>query len=236
KERTRLEAERLAAVTQVTNLESQIKKSLRDDERISLRGQQREAEIKARSAADQIQIIDEELETMIVRAPHDGIVTTWETKKNLLGRPVEVGQELITIAATSGEWVLEVEVPDDDMAPVLAAHSELQARIKSGQAPPDEALGAYFVSATDPEHRYHGFVRRIASKAETVEGKHVVKVTVGFSDAVRNDFLSRNQELRPGAEVRARIQCGDARLAYVLFRDVIQVFYETVLFRWPFLT
>ena len=60
-------------------------------------------------------------------------------------------------------------------------------------------------------------------------------VTVGFKDSVRKDFLSRNQSLRPGAEVRARVQCGDARLAYVLLRDVVHVFYETVLFRWPFL-
>jgi multidrug efflux pump subunit AcrA (membrane-fusion protein) len=237
KERTRLEAERLAAVTQITNLESQIRKTLREDERIALRGQQKEAEIKARSAAEQIQIIDEETETMTVRAPHDGVVTTWEVKKSLLGRPVEVGQELISIASTGGEWVLEVDVPDDDMAPILEAKARLDARIKAGTARPDEALMAWFVSATDPEHRYHGFVRRIASKAETVEGKHSVKVTVGFSDAVRKDFLrsDRNKELRPGAEVRARIRCGDARLAYVLFRDVIQVFYETVLFRWPFL-
>jgi multidrug resistance efflux pump len=237
KERARLETERIAALTQMVNLESQIKNSLRADERVSLRGQQKEAEIKARSAAEQIQIIDEEFETMVVRAPHDGIVTTWEVKKNFLQRPVEVGQELISIAATGGEWVLEVEVPDDDMAPVLAARERLEARIRSGQAAPVAALPAYFVSMTDPEHRYHGFVRRIASKAETKadEGKHVVKVTVGFSDAVRRAFLRRNQELRPGAEVRARIECGDARLAYVLFRDVIQVFYETVLFRWPFL-
>jgi hypothetical protein len=35
--------------------------------------------------------------------------------------------------------------------------------------------------------------------------------------------------------VRARIDCGQARLAYVLLRDVVHVFYETVLFRWPFL-
>jgi hypothetical protein len=63
----------------------------------------------------------------------------------------------------------------------------------------------------------------------------VVKVTVGFSDAVRKDFLTRNQELRPGSEVRARVDCGEARLAYVLLRDVVHVFYETVLFRWPFL-
>src|SRR5262249_43452615 len=107
--------------------------------------------------------------------------------------------------------------------------------IKAGKKPPGSALSAYFVTATDPEHRYPGFVRRIAAKAETVEQKHEVKVTVGFTDEVRRDFLRRNQELRPGAEVRARIDTGEARLAYVLLRDVVHVFYESVLFRWPFL-
>ena len=72
--------------------------------------------------------------------------------------------------------------------------------------------------ATNPEHKYQGYVRRIAAKAETVEQKHVVKVTVGFDEAVRHDFLSRNQELRPGAEVRARVDCGKTHLAYYLLR------------------
>jgi hypothetical protein len=63
----------------------------------------------------------------------------------------------------------------------------------------------------------------------------VVKVTVGFSDAVRQEYLKRNHEFRAGAETRARIDCGDARLAYVLFRKVVQVWHESVLFRWPFL-
>ena len=172
---------------------------------------------------------------MTVRAPLDGIITTWEIKKNLLGRPVEIGQELVSVAGTEGDWVLEVDVPDDDMGPVLAAQSKLEDEIKRGKKKPSESLRCYFVSATDPEHRYPGYVKRIGSKAETVETKHVVKVTVGFTDEVRKDFLKRNQELRPGAEVRARIDCGEARLAYVMLRDVIHVFYETVLFRWPFL-
>jgi hypothetical protein len=78
-------------------------------------------------------------------------------------------------------------------------------------------------------------VRRIAAKAELIETRHVVKVTVGFDDAVRKDYLTRNKKFRTGAEVRARIDCGEAKLAYVLLRDVVQVFYESVLFRWPFL-
>ncbi len=85
------------------------------------------------------------------------------------------------------------------MGPVLEAQSKLQKEIAAGKKPPGSTLAAYFVTATDPEHRYPGYVRRIASKAETVESKHVVKVTVGFSDEVRKDFL----DAEPGAPARA---------------------------------
>jgi multidrug efflux pump subunit AcrA (membrane-fusion protein) len=237
KEYKKLISDRDQAQTQVGYLTTQIAKSSNatDEERDQIQGQLGEARIKAKSAQEQIDIIEAQFKTMNVLAPQDGIVTTWEVRKNLLGRPVEIGTELVAVAATGGDWVLEVEVPDDDMGPVLAAKSKLDAEIKAGRKKPDATLPAYFVTATDPEHRYPGHVIRVGSKAELVETKHVVKVTVGFSDAVRKDFLSRNQALRPGAEVRARIDCGDARLAYVLLRDVVHVFYETVLFRWPFL-
>ena len=208
---------------------------IQDDEKAQIKGQAQEAKIKAESAEKQIKIIQEQLESMKIRAPQDGIITTWEPQKTLKGRPVEIGTELLQIAAVVGEWEMEVDVPDDDMGPVLEAQSKLQKEIAAGTKPPGTSLEAYFVTATDPEHRYPGFVRRIGAKAETVEGKHVVKLTVGFTEKVRNDFLARNQTLRPGAEVRARVQCGEARLAYVLLRDVVHVFYETVLFRWPFL-
>ena len=230
-------AELGAARSQVDHLTRQVRQATnsRPEDLNQLQGQLQGERIKANSAQSQIDIINEQIAALTVTAPQDGIVTTWEVKKNLMGRPVEIGQELVTVAATDGEWVLEVEVPDDDMGPILEAQSKLEREIKSGAKATGKALSAYFVTATDPEHRYQGFVRRIGSKAELVEQKHVVKVTVGFTDAVRRDFLSRNQSLRPGAEVRARVDCGHARLAYVLLRDVIHVFYETVLFRWPFL-
>jgi len=235
KELKRLIAEMQASQTQVSYLTMQVNKALKEDEKYQLSGQLSEARIKAKGSQEQIDIIQEQMESMIIRAPLSGVVTTWEAKKNLLGRPVEIGQELLAVAAIDGEWELEVEVPDDDMGPVLEAKSKLDAAIKRGDEKVDAKLQAYFVTATDPEHRYPGYVQRISAKAELVEQKHVVKVTVKFSDDVRNDFLKRNQALRPGAEVRARIDCGKARLAYVLLRDVVQVWYETVLFRWPFL-
>jgi hypothetical protein len=235
KELKRLVAEMQAAQTQVNYLTIQVNRATRDDERSQLQGQLAEARIKSKSSREQIEIIQEQLESMVIRAPQTGIITTWETKKNFLGRPVEIGTELLTIWATEGDWELEVQVPDDDMGPILEARSRLEAQIKRGEKPPGTRLPGYFVTATDPEHKYPGYVERISSKAELIDQKHVVKVTFKFSDEVRKDFLQRNQALRPGAEVRARVDCGNARLAYVLFRDVVHVWYETVLFRWPFL-
>jgi hypothetical protein len=121
------------------------------------------------------------------------------------------------------------------MGPILDANQRLRKEIEAGTKPSDTTLGAYFVTMTDPEHRYKGHVLRISSKAESAEQEHVVKITVAFPEEVKSDFLSRNREMRPGSEVRARIECGEASLAYCLFRDVRQVFYETILFRWPFM-
>jgi len=238
KEWTKLIATKQEALTQEDSLRKQVNLPAtpgRSDERISLIAQQYEAHIKADSADKQIKIIQDQMESLKIRSPQDGMITTWEPQRTLKGKPVEVGTELLQVAGVAGDWLMEVEVPDDDMGPVLAARSRLQTEIAAGRKPPGSTLEAYFVTATDPEHRYPGYVRAIGAKAETVETKHVVKVTVGFSEKVRADFLSRNEKLRPGSEVRARVQCGDARLAYVLLRDVVQVFHETVLFRWPFL-
>jgi multidrug efflux pump subunit AcrA (membrane-fusion protein) len=230
-------AEKQKAESEVVYLANQAEQAVTsaNPEKYQIRAQRSSALITARSAQEQIDSINEQLELMKVQSPQDGIVTSWEVRRNLLGRPVEVGQELVSVASTVGDWVLEVEVPDDDMGPVLDAQSRLEDQIKQGKKPVGSRLQAYFVMATDPEHRYPGYVLRIGSKAELVETKHVVKMTVGFSREVQKDFLSRNQALRPGAEVRARIDCGKARLAYVMLRDVVHVFYETVLFRWPFL-
>ena len=237
KEFKKLVADKQQAESQALFLAKQIGSNhqIKDDERVQLKGQENEAKIKVDSAEKQLKILQEQFDSMHIRAPQDGIITTWMPEKTLKGRPVEIGTELLQIAAVDGEWEMEVEVPDDDMGPILEAQSKLEKEIAAGTKPSGSTLEAYFIAATGPEHKYPGFVRRIAAKAETVETKHVVKVTVGFSEKVRNEFLASNQTLRPGAEVRARVKCGDARLAYVLLRDVVHVFYETILFRWPFL-
>ncbi len=247
KELNGLIGERQKAESQIGSLSQQVQKlrSGQDSaDLIQVQAQLAEAKITAKSTKARIEIVEEQLESMNVRSPQDGIITTWEARKNLMGRPVEIGTEVLQIAATDGEWILEVEVPDDDMGPVLAAQSDLEADIRENRKKPGTTLPAFFVTMTDPEHRYQGYVIRVAPSAETMaeseqyKNRHIVKVTVGFSEAVRQDYLARNniKEMRPGAEVRARVNCGRTNLAYYLLRKPIQVFYESVLFRWPFLS
>ncbi len=246
KELKGLIAEKQKAENQAVSLELQVKKleSAQDDTDIlQVKAQQAEARITAKSTKERIDIVQEQIESMNIRSPQDGIVTTWEAQKQLMGRPVEMGQELLQVAAIEGDWTLEVEIPDDDMGPILATQSRLEADIKANRVKPSTAVPADFVSMTDPEHRYDAYVIRVAPSAETMaeseqyKNRYIVKATVGFTPAVLKDYLVRNQidEPRPGSEVRARIYCGRTNLAYYLLRKPIQVFYETVAFRWPFL-
>jgi pyruvate/2-oxoglutarate dehydrogenase complex dihydrolipoamide acyltransferase (E2) component len=249
KELEQVTAEERKATSQAMYLTRQADKAQRSQQQggemdwNQIQGQLSEAKLTAKSAKERREIIEEQIDSMRILAPQDGIITTWEAKKNLMGRPVEIGTELLQVAGTAGEWICEVEVPDDDMGPILAAQSQLQADIKAGRKKPDETLSAYFIPMTGPEHTYPGFVRRIAPSAETMpeteqyKNRHVVKVTIGFSDDVLKAYLKDNEskEMRPGAEVRARVNCGGTNLAYYLLRKPIQVFYESVLFRWPFL-
>ena len=71
---------------------------------------------------------------MTVTAPHDGIIVyPFDIRRELMNRPVEVGQELLQIASIDGEWVEEVDVSDNDMGPVLDAQA--QARRGEGRRP-----------------------------------------------------------------------------------------------------
>ena len=132
------------AETQAQSLDVQAQKlrSGQDEqELIQIQAQRAEARITANSSKEQIDLVEEQIESMNIRSPQDGIVTTWEARKNLMGRPVEVGFELLEVAATDGDWILKVEVPDDDMGPILAARSKLEADIKAGRKKPGTPLG-----------------------------------------------------------------------------------------------
>ena len=47
----------------------------------SAQAQQAEAFITAKSSKERIEIVDDQIESMNIRSPQDGIITTWEAKE-----------------------------------------------------------------------------------------------------------------------------------------------------------
>jgi len=146
-----------------------------------------------------------------VTSPIDGIVTTLEVQK-LLGRPVTIGDPLLQVANTQGEWVVKVFLSEDRMGDVLQASTE------AGQAP----LPVRYYLAGHPERTFTGRVQHIGSAAEVIDDQNVVVVRV------RPDPI--DVPLKPDMGGRGKIYCGQHALGYVWFREVIQFVQTRFLF------
>jgi multidrug efflux pump subunit AcrA (membrane-fusion protein) len=168
-----------------------------------------EAEVKAELAglaAQQI-ILDRQAAELTVKSPIAGEVLTWDVANLLLARPVARGQSLLLIAAASGPWVLELQLPDERAGHVLAAYRAARA---AGRQVPIE-----YMLATRPGEKLQGHIQTIARSTEADrENRPSVRVTIALDD-------EQLPELRPGATAVAKIDCGPHALGYVWLHDLI---------------
>jgi hypothetical protein len=124
------------------------------------------------------------------------------------------------VADLTGPWVVEVRMPDDRVGHVLTF--EEQQRAKGDDSP----LAASFKVANEPESKHTGTVKRIALTTETDKtAGATVLVTVDFDRAT-----IPATELRPGAEVIAKIHCGRRSLGYVWLHQLWETIESHVLF------
>lgn len=181
-----------------------------------LAAKESELQISTKSLQSQEALLIEQEKQLIVRAPIDGQVITWNARQQLAARPVQRGQVLMTIADLSRPWVLEVLMPEDRMGHILEAQSKL---------PPGEQMTVSFILATDPGVTFEGKVRKFAMAANMQEEEgNCVLLTVDFD-------RTKLPKLRPGAAVTAKVHCGQKAFGYVWFHDVIEFVQSKVLFR-----
>ncbi|MDA7949877.1 MAG: HlyD family efflux transporter periplasmic adaptor subunit [Pirellulaceae bacterium] len=140
---------------------------------------------------------------LTIHSPLDGQITTWQVKKQLTQRPVQQGQTLMKIVQATGQWQLELQVPERRLKHLLAHQKK-------------EKLTVHFTLATLPGESFYGTVTQIdTTTTRTPEGKQFVPVYV----AVEREKIP---DLRPSASVSAQILCGRQSLGYVIFQDFIE--------------
>ncbi len=153
----------------------------------------------------QLALLGEQRDELTVRSPITGTVTTWNLRKLLLTRPVVQGQSLLSVSRTDGPWVLELDIPDEELF-----------HIRNASRSVSEALVVSFTVATDPGTIYQGGLRQLAAAAET---KTDDQRTVAAIVDIANEKIP---QLTPGVSAIAKVHCGKRPVGFVWFRDVIE--------------
>ena len=169
------------------------------------------------SLEKQMVLLKRKQELLTVRSPIDGQVITWKVDERLKGRPVAHGQKLMDVADPSGDWELEVEMPESRMGPVAEAW-----KTSGGNLP------VTFILATSPSQRIDGHVVEIDHSAEVRgDAGNTVLLRVAFDQARLREVIS---DPKIGAGATARVYCGQRSVGYVYLHDAVD-FVRKMLFR-----
>ncbi len=180
----------------------------KQDELIRYRGEQIRARTEAEGLREKQAVLEARSERLIVRSPARGTVATFQVEQLLRDRPVQRGERLLEIMDESGEWRLELEVPEHRMGHLLRA-------MKNSAT---QTLPLEYVPATAVETTLHGQVRAAAIATRANQSQDVGAIVEVYADIRQDEVPGR----RIGAEVTAKIDCGQRSLFYVLFGDVVE--------------
>ena len=185
------------------------------EEESRLASEEAQAKEKILSLQAQLKILLGKRERLKITSPIDGQVTTWDVVNLLEGRTVQPGQVLMSVSDPSGEWELEVLIPEEHMGYIARAQKELE----------HNDLEASYILANDPSNRHEGTVGdvHLAAEVRGEEGNTVlVHVAIDKHDL---------KELSQGAGVQARVYCGKRAVGFVWFHDLFEFVHSKVLFR-----
>jgi hypothetical protein len=173
-----------------------------------------EATAMLKSLDRQLAIKRQQLDRLEVRSPARGRVVNWQLRQTLLRRPVQTGQNLMTVVDPATEWLVELELPERRVAHFLRA---------SADASPEQPLRVTLTLASLPGQQLTGQVIDWDQRLEVVpEQGNCLRIRVAF------DKQSVNEELlKTGTRATAEIHCGQRSLGYVWFRELIETVHST---------
>lgn len=184
--------------------------------------EERQLQSELANLREQQKILRMQLAELSVTSPIDGNVVAWQIERRLTGRPVSRGNLLCTVADPDGPWQLRLTIPERNAGPIIEAANE------------KGSLPITFAVATMPEHTFAAELNRLSLAARVDQmGTRVVDLHAN----VRGETLDRLGEelgktsLRVGADVTAKIHCGQRPLIRSWFSDVFDFVHRHILFR-----
>ncbi len=163
---------------------------------------------------------------------HDWTVLNSNFREEWRGKEAKPSDPILRLGAQDGPHEIELRIPQKHIGQVLYALAALE---RAGKPP---VLEVDFLLRTDPTRVYKGRLHKhkIAGQADPNrddkdEPDPVVLAYASLDDAdiAPADRLPPEQ-LVSGAEVHAKVRCGNHRLGYSLFYGVWEFFYEKVVF------
>ncbi|MEM9352524.1 MAG: HlyD family efflux transporter periplasmic adaptor subunit [Planctomycetota bacterium] len=198
-----------------------------DGEGVELSGRINELNASLKSLTLQRALLAKKEQELSLKSPIDGLVVTWKVRETIRSRPVRQGLRLMEIADPSSPWELEVFVPESKMGYVAQQLKEQRS------ADADSRLKVTFILATHPSIYLEGEVVSMDTNAE-VKGEegNTVKMTITFDQSellkVTDD---PSTQLKVGADVKAKIACGERPIGFVWFHDLFEFVQSKILFR-----
>ncbi len=171
-------------------------------------------EAQLRSVERESRLLREKEKRLTVVSPIKGSVVTYDVRDILKDRPVERVEALMEVADLSGNWQLELNLPDRKIGHVMQAFKK-----NDGQP-----LDVEFILAAKPGETLKGKLIEIGKGTEMLpeQGQHL-KLKVAIEDKELDI-----KQLRSG--VNAYIDCGKCSLGYSWFHPVLEFLQKKVLF------
>ena len=205
----KIDGEILTVKSQLQALEAARRNRRRTDDpppdaRGSLSAREQEFKERLSSLQRQQTILQAEKAALKVRSPLTGRIVTWDVVRRLERLPVNRGDVLMRVARLDGPWELELHMSQRDVGHLLRA-----------QQRGNPKLAVVFTIRDAPGKAYKATVTSIGQTVQmNRDGNPYLIVTA----RIKNPDV---KNLRHGATVTARIDCGRSAVGYVWFHDLI---------------
>jgi hypothetical protein len=151
----------------------------------------------------------------------DGQVVSWQVKQHLENRPVSRQQILMEVVNPTGEWELEVFMPESRMGHV---QREWEAALAENRRPE-----VTFFSAQSPGEEFTGEVIAIDLSADARGEKgNSVRLRVKFDQQAVKSVI---KDLKVNTTATAKVHCGTRSIGYKYLHDLIDFIRAKILFR-----